>query len=128
MMHFKLYHDTKKKTLALPRAALQLSALADAGVLTLHAGHGYILTVRDDLTTSECVELIHSLTSTAAGLLDQLAANSQAAVAALDSWDEAETDDPFRKLDDGFLSMLLTAGVDLDGLQYLMSQEGDSRG
>lgn len=127
-MYLKLYHDTKKKTLALPRAALQLSALADAGALTLHAGHGYILTARDDLTASECVELIQSLTSTAACLLDQLAANSQAAVAALDSWDEAEPDDPLRKLDDGFLSMLLTAGVDLDGLQYLMSREGDSRG
>ena len=71
---------------------------------------------------------IRSLTSAAAGLLDQLAANSQAAVAALDNWDEEEPDDPLRKLDDGFLSMLLTAGVDLDGLQYLMSQEGDSRG
>ena len=116
-MYLKLYHDTKKKTLALPRAALQLSALADAGALTLHAGHGYILTARDDLTASECVELIRSLTSTAACLLDQLAANSQAAVESLDSWDEEETDNPFRKLDDGFLSMLLTAGVDLDGLQ-----------
>ena len=60
-MYLKLYHDTKKKTLALPRAALQLSALADAGALTLHAGHGYILTARDDLTASECVEL-HPLT------------------------------------------------------------------
>ena len=49
-------------------------------------------------------------------------------MAALDNWDEEEPDDPLRKLDDGFLSMLLTAGVDLDGLQYLMSQEGDSRG
>ena len=36
-MKFTICHDTSKKTLAIPRAALQLSGLEDAERLTLHA-------------------------------------------------------------------------------------------
>lgn len=39
-MKFKLHHDISKKTLSIPRAALQLSELADAEELILHIPAG----------------------------------------------------------------------------------------
>ena len=42
-MYFKLYHNPENKTLTIPRAALQLSGLADAEELILHTGGGYVL-------------------------------------------------------------------------------------
>ena len=38
-MYFKLCHNPENKTLAIPRAALQLSGLADAEELILHTAH-----------------------------------------------------------------------------------------
>ena len=37
-MYFKLYHNPENKTLTIPRAALQLSGLADAEELILLTG------------------------------------------------------------------------------------------
>lgn len=37
-MYFELYHNPENKTLAIPRAALQLSGLADAEELILLTG------------------------------------------------------------------------------------------
>ena len=42
-MKFTICHDTSKKTLAIPRAALQLSGLEDAERLALHTEHGCIV-------------------------------------------------------------------------------------
>ena len=45
-MKFTICHDTSKKTLAIPRAVLQLSGLEDAERLALHAGHGCVVLTR----------------------------------------------------------------------------------
>ena len=50
-MYFKLYHNPENKTLTIPRAALQLSGLADAEELILHTGGGYVLAARNALST-----------------------------------------------------------------------------
>lgn len=42
-MKFNLNHDTNNKTLAIPRAAMQLSGLADVSDLILHTDSGCIL-------------------------------------------------------------------------------------
>ena len=42
-MKFTICHDTSKKTLAIPQAALQLSGLEDAERLALHTEHGCIV-------------------------------------------------------------------------------------
>ena len=76
-MYFKLYHNPENKTLTIPRAALQLSGLADAEELILHTGGGYVLAARNALSTLECLHLLQFLTSTAASLLLQLAVFSQ---------------------------------------------------
>lgn len=76
-MYFKLYHNPANKTLTIPRAALQLSGLADAEELILHTGGGYVLAARNALSTLECLHLLQFLTSTAASLLLQLAVFSQ---------------------------------------------------
>ena len=68
-MYFKLYHNPENKTLTIPRAALQLSGLADAEELILHTGGGYVLAARNALSTLECLHLLQFLTSTAASLL-----------------------------------------------------------
>lgn len=76
-MYFKLYHNPENKTLTIPRAALQLSGLADAEELILHTGSGYVLAARNALSTLECLHLLQFLTSAAASLLLQLAVFSQ---------------------------------------------------
>ena len=76
-MYFELCHNPENKALAIPRAALQLSGLADAEELILHTGGGYVLAARNALSTLECLHLLQFLTSTAASLLLQLAVFSQ---------------------------------------------------
>lgn len=79
-MYFKLCHNPENKTLTIPRAALQLSGLADAEELILHTGGGYVMAARSGLSASECLCLLQFLTSTAASLLLQLAVFSQEGV------------------------------------------------
>lgn len=79
-MNFKFYHDTEKKALAIPHAALQLSKLADAEVLTIHTERGCVLLTRDDLTVGETVGCIKLLTDLFNSLISQLAEASQDAV------------------------------------------------
>ena len=52
-MCFKLYHNPEKKTLVIPRAALQLSGLSDVEELLLNSGDGYVLTTKYGLDTRE---------------------------------------------------------------------------
>ncbi|MFR8525922.1 MAG: hypothetical protein ACLVDP_02435 [Flavonifractor plautii] len=57
-MKFTICHDTSKKTLAIPRAVLQLSGLEDAERLALHAGHGCVVLTRQEGTARERLEAI----------------------------------------------------------------------
>lgn len=115
-MKFKLYHDPAKKALAIPRAALQLSRLEDAGELTIHTQAGCVLMARNDLTASEAVGVIQLLSDLSTELICQLAEASREAV-----WSEA--DDPLDGLDEDTLDMLIDAGVDPGGLRCLLEQE-----
>ena len=49
-MKFNLNHDPNNKTLAIPRAALQLSGLAGVSDLILHTDSGCILLLPGDPT------------------------------------------------------------------------------
>lgn len=51
-MKFNLNHDPNNKTLAIPRAALQLSGLAGVSDLILHTDSGCILLLPGDPTVS----------------------------------------------------------------------------
>ena len=63
-MKFTICHDTSRKTLTVPRAALQLSQLEDAERLALHVGHGCIVLTRQVPTAGErleAIQLLHGL-------------------------------------------------------------------
>lgn len=78
-MKFKMFHDPNKKTLSIPRAALQMSKLADAEELTIHTESGCVLLARDDLTAAECVAVMKLLTDNTVALMEQLAKATQEA-------------------------------------------------
>lgn len=78
-MKFKICHDPEKKTLTIPRAALQLSHLTNAEKLDLLAGDGFVLTARDDLSAAECVGMIQTLSDLTVGLISRLAEASREA-------------------------------------------------
>ena len=62
-MKFHLNHDPANKTLTIPRAALQLSGLADVSDLILHTDSGCVLLLPGDPTVAELLKTI-SLLST----------------------------------------------------------------
>ena len=99
--------------LTIPRAALQLSGLADAEELTLHTGGGYVLAARNALSTLECLHLLQFLTSTAASLLLQLAVFSQEGAEFSECEDTLDEED---EMDDSGLTipacLLELAGLD----------------
>ena len=59
-MKFSLNHNPANKTLAIPRAALQLSGLADVSDLLLHTDSGCILLLPGDPTVAELLKTIPS--------------------------------------------------------------------
>lgn len=115
-MKFKFCHDPEKKTLAIPRAALQLAKLAEAEELTIHTESGCVLVTRDDLSAGETVGVIQLLSNLNVSLISQLAEASREAV-----WSKA--DDLLDGLDEDILDMLIDTGVDLGGLRCLLEQE-----
>ena len=106
-MKFTICHDTSKKTLAIPRAALQLSGLEDAERLTLRAGHG-------------CVVLLHDLN---VGMVVRLALDSRPS----SGMPCKRASEVFRSYDAEFLDMLEHCGVDLFGLGALLAREEDAQ-
>lgn len=78
-MKFKIHHDPEKKTLSIPRAALQLSELADAEEMTIHTEPGCVLLLRDDMTAAESLKTIRLLSALSVALISQLAQASQMA-------------------------------------------------
>ena len=51
-MKFHLNHDPANKTLTIPRAALQLSGLAETSDLTIHTENGCVLLLPDKMYQS----------------------------------------------------------------------------
>ena len=99
-MKFTICHDTSKKTLAIPRAALQLSGLEDAERL-------------------DAIRLLYDLNI---GMVVRLALDSRSA----SGMPCKRASEVFRTYDAEFLDMLEHCGVDLFGLGALLAREEDA--
>ena len=122
-MKFTICHDTNKKTLAIPRAALQLSGLEGAERLTLHVEHGCTVLTRQEPTARERLETIRLLHDLNTGMLVCLALDSRAAEAG----PLKRAPRVLQACDAEFLDMLEHCGVDLYGLGALLIREGDAK-
>ena len=116
--YFKLCHNPANKTLTIPRAALQLSGLADAEELTLQAGTGYILVSRHDLNVREAASTIAQLYGVVDRLMEQLVDASREAAGELE-----DVPDPLDELDEEVRDDLIACGADPDGLRFLLEME-----
>ena len=81
-MKFHLNHDLANKTLTIPRAALQLSGLADVSDLILHTDSGCVLLLPGDPTVAELLKTISLISAVAPQLISRLAERSQMAMEA----------------------------------------------
>ena len=81
-MNFHLNHDPANKTLTIPRAALQLSGLADVSDLILHTDSGCVLLLPGDPTVAELLKTISLISAVAPQLISRLAERSQMAMEA----------------------------------------------
>ena len=111
-----------KKTLAIPRAALQLSGLANAERLSLHTGRGCIVLTRQVPTIRERLESIRLLHDLNVGMVCRLALDSRTA----SGMPCKRASEVFRTYDAEFLDMLEHCGVDLFGLGALLAREEDA--
>ena len=118
-MKFTICHDTSKKTLAIPRAALQLSGLEDAERLTLRAGHGCVVLTRQEGAARERLETIRLLHDLNVGMVVRLALDSRTA----SGMPCKRASEVFRTYDAEFLDMLVHCGVEMDGLARLFGKE-----
>ena len=121
-MKFTICHDTSKKTLAIPRAALQLSGLEDAERLALHTEHGCIVLTRQEPTAREQLEAIRLLHDLNVGMVVRLALDSRSA----SGMPCKRASEVFRTYDAEFLDMLEHCGVVLFGLGALLTREEDA--
>lgn len=122
-MKFTICHDTSKKTLAIPRAALQLSGLEDAERLTLRAGHGCVVLTRQEGAARERLETIRLLHDLNVGMVVHLALDSRPS----SGMPCKRASEVFRSYDAEFLDMLEHCGVDLFGLGALLAREEDAQ-
>ena len=81
-MKFHLNHDPANKTLAIPRAALQLSGLAETSDLAIHTENGCVLMLPGDPTVAELLKTISLISAVAPQLISRLAERSQMAMEA----------------------------------------------
>ena len=81
-MKFHLNHDPANKTLTIPRAALQLSGLAENSDLTIHTENGCVLLLPGDPTVAELLKTISLISAVAPQLISRLAERSQMAMEA----------------------------------------------
>ena len=122
-MKFTICHDTSKKTLAIPRAALQLSGLEDAERLTLRAGHGCVVLTRQEGAARDRLETIRLLHDLNVGMVVRLALDSRPS----SGMPCKRASEVFRSYDAEFLDMLEHCGVDLFGLGALLAREEDAQ-
>ena len=122
-MKFTICHDTSKKTLAIPRAALQLSGLEDAERLTLRAGHGCVVLTRQEGAARERLATIRLLHDLNVGMVVRLALDSRPS----SGMPCKRASEVFRSYDAEFLDMLEHCGVDLFGLGALLAREEDAQ-
>ena len=75
-MKFNLNHDHANKTLAIPRAALQLPGLVETSDLTIHTENGCVLLLPEKLSVAQTLKTFQLLTAINAELLFRLAKSS----------------------------------------------------
>ena len=75
-MKFHLNHDPANKTLTIPRAALQLSGLAETSDLAIHTENGCVLLLPDKMSVAQTLKTFQLLTAINAELLFRLAKSS----------------------------------------------------
>lgn len=119
---FTLSRDPAKGTLTLPRAALRLSRLSEAGRLKLLACPGGLLLLRETPTARESLALLRLLSDRSVSLLLRLSFASHGAEE-VPAWV-----DRLQGQEAQFLALLEHSGVDLEGLQGLLRQEGEEDG
>lgn len=120
-MKFTICHDTNQKTLAIPRAALQLSGLEDAERLTIYVTRGCVTLTRQEPSAGERLETVQLLHDLSVSMLVRLALDSRAAEAG----PRKSVPRALRAYDAEFLDMLGHCGVDLFGLGALLAREGE---
>ena len=120
-MKFTLNRDPENKTQKIPYPAMQLSSLADAQELVLHAEDGFLLLSRKELTAREAVKAIAFLDGLVSSLVAQL---GEASCGLAARWEEAAPQDEF---DEEVLEMLRDLAIDLDGLRMLLAVEVGGR-
>ena len=81
-MKFHLNHDPANKTLTIPRAALQLSGLAENSDLTIHTENGCVLLLPEKLSVAQTLKTFQLLTAVTPQLISRLAERSQMAMEA----------------------------------------------
>lgn len=116
-MKFTLHRNPENRSQKIPYPALQLSGLAEAEELTLHAGEGCILLAKDSLSTRETVKTIALLDGLVSSLVTQL---GEASCDMAARWEEIA---PLDEFDEEELEMLQALAVDLDGLRLLLAAE-----
>lgn len=116
---FTLSRDPAKETLTLPRAAIRLSRLSGARRLKLLACSGGLLLLRDIPTAREAVALLRLFSDHSASLLFRLSFASRGAEE-VPAWV-----DQVQGQEEQFLAMLEGSGVDLEGLQALLREDGE---
>ena len=117
-MKFNLHHDPEHKTLTIPRAALQLSNLADAEELFLYVDEGCILLGRKEVSTREAIKTITHLGCVIGSLMMQLVDASLEMAG-----QPEEQEDPLDEFDEDTLEDLVDCGADPDGLRMLLLME-----
>lgn len=113
-MRFKVCHDATNKTLAIPRAVLELSGLAEQQELALHADSGCVLLLSNEPSAAEALKTVLLLTEVNTQLITSLAKASSKQGMPNDKcidcrWEEPCLELPFP------LCMLAEAGIDPEG-------------
>ena len=150
-MKFHLNHDPANKALTIPRAALQLSGLAETSDLTIHTENGCVLLLPEKLSVAQTLKTFQLLTAINAELLfhwekecfQDVLPLCMLAEAGIDPEEgdfecavkdgtlvlrsDADTNvyEMMKSLDDDFRDLLKGAGVSLSGLFLLLKEELD---
>ena len=117
-MKFTLRRNPDNRSQKVPYPVMQISGLADAEELTIHAGEGCILLVKKDLSTREAAKTLVFLNGIVSSLADQLEKKSCEMASR-----QAAFDDPLDEFGKAELATLDAFDIDLDGLRMLLAAE-----
>ena len=117
-MKFTLRRNPDNRSQKVPYPVMQISGLADAEELAIHAGEGCILLVKKDLSTREAAKTLVFLNGIVSSLADQLEKKSCEMASR-----QAAFDDPLDEFGEAELATLDAFDIDLDGLRMLLAAE-----